>query len=138
MLGVLAVLLAAALPQVSAVWPRVLADQAARQLAADLELARVRAIHRNSRVRAALELASAQYRIEVESEGRFDPEGAPRRLPAGIGFDAAGSTRVVGGRISITFLPRGHTADNATIAVAAPNGQRRRVIVSAAGRVRTE
>lgn len=137
-LGILAVLLAVALPRISAVWPRVLADQAARQLAADLELARVKAINRNSRVRAAVEIASAEYRIEVESEGRFDPEGGPRRLPTGIDFDAAGSTRIVDGRISITFLPRGHTADNATIVVRAGDGQRRRVIVSSAGRVRIE
>ncbi len=137
-LGILAALLAVALPRLSAVWPRVLADQAVRQLAADLELARVKAINRNSRVRAAVEIASAEYRIEVESEGRFDPEGGPRRLPEGIVFDAAGSTRIVGGRISITFLPRGHTADNATIAISASDGQRRRVIVSSAGRVRTE
>jgi type IV fimbrial biogenesis protein FimT len=137
-LGVLACLLAVGLPRISAALPGLLVDQAARRLVTDLELARVKAVNRNTRVRVICELAAAQYRIEIESEGRFDPEGSARMFPSGVSFDAGASTRVSGGRISVTWLPRGHTFDNATIALNATGGAARRVIVSAAGRVRME
>jgi type IV fimbrial biogenesis protein FimT len=137
-LGVLSVLLAIALPMFSAALPGLLLDQAARRLVSDLELARVKAINRNTRVRTICELAAAQYRVEIESEGRFDPEGGARTFPSGVAFDAASSTRVSGGRVSVTWLPRGHTFDNATIALTATGGAVRRVIVSTAGRVRMQ
>jgi type IV fimbrial biogenesis protein FimT len=137
-LGVLSVLLAIALPRISAVLPGLLLDQAARRLVSELELARVKAVNRNTRVRMTCELGAAQYRVEIESEGRFDPEGGARTFPSGVAFDAGSSTRISGGRISITWLPRGHTFDNATIALTATGGAARRVIVSAAGRVRIE
>lgn len=137
-LGVLSVLLAIALPRVSAALPGLLLDQAARRLVSDLELARVKAVNRNTRVRTICDLAAAQYRVEIESEGRFDPEGGARTFPSGVAFDAASSTRVSGGHVSVTWLPRGHTFDNATIALTATGGAVRRVIVSAAGRVRVE
>ena len=138
-LGVLSLLLGAALPTLSTTLPALALDHAGRALVAELELARVRAIHRNTRVRAVVELALARYRIESESEGRFESDGADRTLPAGVTFDAGASTRVAGGRVVITFLPRGHTADNATIALG--NGVAttpRRVVVSSAGRVRIQ
>jgi type IV fimbrial biogenesis protein FimT len=137
-LGVLSVFFAIALPRISATLPGLLVDQAARRLVSELELARVKAVNRNTRVRTICELAAAQYRVEIESEGRFEPEGDARMFPSGVAFDAASSTRVSGGRISITWLPRGHTFDNATIALTATGGTVRRVIVSAAGRVRIE
>ena len=137
-LGILSLLLAAALPRVSAALPGLLLDRAAWQLVSELELARVKAINRNTRVRTILELEPGQYRVEAESEGRFESEGGLRALPAGVAFDASASSRVSGGRISITFLPRGHTTDNATIALRAGAGAPRRVVVSGAGRVRVE
>lgn len=135
-LGIISVLLSIAVPGVSANLPRLLLDQAARRLASEIELARLKAVSRNARVRVVIELAAAAYRVEVESEGYFGAEGSARALPAGIVFDAASSTGIVAGRISITFHPRGHTADNATIALGTTHTERRRVIVSSAGRVR--
>jgi prepilin-type N-terminal cleavage/methylation domain-containing protein len=122
-LGVLSCLFAVALPRISAAVPGLLVDQAARRLVSDLELARVKAVNRNTRVRVVCELAAARYRVEIESEGRFDP---------------ASSTRISGGHVSVTWFPHGHTFDNATIALTATGGAARRVIVSAAGRVRVE
>jgi type IV fimbrial biogenesis protein FimT len=136
-LGVFSVLLAIALPRAAAILPRLTLDQAARQLASDLELARVEAINRNARMRAVVELGAARYQLETETESGFEPDGAPRKLPGGVRFDAGASTRVSAGSVSITFLPRGHTADNATIALAAAEDIER-VIVSASGRVRVE
>lgn len=136
-LGVLSVLCGAAFPRLAAVMPRIALDRAARQIADDLELARVKAIHRNARVRTVIDPAAGGYVVSVESEGRFVEEGGTRLLPSGSAVDAAESTRVSGGRISITYVPRGHTADNATI-VLRSGEERRRVVVSASGRVRTE
>lgn len=136
-LGVMGLVLAAGLPRLSALLPRLAADQAVRRLAGDLELARVKAIHRNTRVRTIVDVTAGEYLVEVESEGRFAAEGPARRLPPGVAFDAAESTRVSEGKISITYVPHGNTADNATI-VARAGDERRRVIVSSAGRVRTE
>ena len=136
-LTILSVLAAIALPRGAAALPGLLVDQAARRLVSDLQLARVKAINRNTRVRMICELAAAEYRIESDSEGRFEADGAPRALPAGVAFDAQASSRVSAGRVSITFVPRGHTADNATIVLSTPSGASRRVIVSAA-RVRLE
>jgi len=137
-LGVLSILLAAALPALSATLPALALDRAGAQLVSELELARVKAINRNTRVRAIFDLGAGRYRIEAESEGNFAAEGPDRTLPSGVGFDPSGSTRISGGRISITYLPRGLTADNATIALSGGGGGRRRVIVSGAGRVRVE
>ncbi len=137
MLGVLSVLCGAAFPSLAAVMPRIAVDRAARQIADDLELARVKAINRNARVRTIVDPSAGEYAVSIESEGRFVAEGGARRLPSGAVVDTAESTRVSGGRISITYVPRGHTADNATIVVRAGD-ERRRVVVSASGRVRVE
>ncbi|MET0151521.1 MAG: GspH/FimT family pseudopilin [Candidatus Binatia bacterium] len=137
-IGVLSLLAATSLPRISAILPALALDRAARQIAAELALARVEAITRNTRSRTIFDLAAARYSVELESEGRFNGESAVRTLPAGVSFNSVASTRVSAGRISITFVPRGNTADNATIAVATASGGSRRVVVSAAGRVRVE
>jgi type IV fimbrial biogenesis protein FimT len=137
-LGVLSLLLAVALPRVSATLPALALDQAARQISSELGLARVEAINRNTRSRTIFDLAASRYSVELESEGRFESEGAARALPSGVSFDSAASTRVSGGRISITFVPRGNTVDNATVAITTAGGGVRRVIVSGAGRVRIQ
>jgi type IV fimbrial biogenesis protein FimT len=137
-LGVLSVLFAISLPRVSALVPALLVDRAAWQLVSELQLARLKAVNRNTRVRTIVELGAARYRIESESEGRFEPEGAERPLPAGVTFDASTSTRVSGGTISITYAARGQTSDNATIALSGASGASRRIVVSGAGRVRVQ
>ena len=137
-LAVLSLLLAIALPTVSAALPGIYLDQAARSLAADTQLARVKAIARNTRTRIVIQLDQGSYQVESERNGAFTPEGAPRALPGGIAFDAADSSRVVGNRISIIFQPRGNTSNNATIALVSSNGADRQVVVSSAGRVRIQ
>ena len=136
-LGVLSLVLAIALPRIPAVLQRLAVDQSVRRLANELELARVKAISRNTRVRTIIDVATSTYVVSIDSEGRFSPEGASRHLATGVWVDPAESTRVAGGRISITYVPRGNTADNATIVVRA-GPERKSVVVSAAGRVRTE
>src|SRR5690242_10494244 len=118
-LAVLAALLAIALPRVSATLPGLHVDRAAWQLVSELQLARLKAVNRNTRVRTILDLGAGRYRVESETEGRFELEGGERALPSGVTFDAGASTRVSGGIISITYAPRGQTSDNATIALSA-------------------
>jgi type IV fimbrial biogenesis protein FimT len=137
-LGVTSLLLAIALPRASAIIPALTLDRTANQLAAEIGLARLKAINRNTRARVVCDLAEARYGVEVESEGTFAPEGSSRALPGGVTFDAAQSSRVIAGHVTVTFLPRGHTADNATIVLTASGGSTRRVIVSTGGRVRTQ
>jgi len=137
-LGVLSLLATVGIPRLSATLPALALDRAARQISSDLGLARVEAINRNSRARTTFDLAASKYSVELESEGRFESEGAARALPSGVSFDSSASTRVSGGRIVITFVPRGNTVDNATIALAASDGGLRRLIVSGAGRVRIQ
>ena len=137
-IGVLSLLAAASLPRISAALPALALDRAAHQIVSELELARVEAINRNTRARTIFDLATARYFVELESEGRFESEGSARTLPSDVSFDSASSSRVSGGRISITFVPRGNTVDNATIALTTAAGGSRRIVVSGAGRVRME
>ena len=137
-LGLLSLLFTIGLPRVSASLPGIFLDQAARALAAEAQLARVKAISRNVRVRLIVQLDRNAYRIEADSSEGFQPEGELQSLPGGVGIDAAHSSRISGNRISITFQPRGNTADNATIVRAVPGGAARRVIVNSAGRVRVQ
>lgn len=137
-LGLLSVVFAIALPQVSASLPGLFVDQAARTLAAELQLARVKAVSRNTRMRIIMELDRRAIRLEQDTGDGFVPEHESPPLPGGVTFDRESSTRVSGSRISITFQPRGNTADNATIVLLASGGIRRRVIVNSAGRVRME
>ena len=137
-LGLLSLVFGIALPRISAALPGLYLDQATRSLASEVQLARVKAISRNTRARVILQLDRGSYQPEVESEGIFTPEGTARQLAGGVTFDAGSSSRVSGGRITITFQPRGNTADNSTIALTSASGGQRRVIVSSAGRVRIE
>ncbi len=133
----LSLVLAIAVPRVSAAIPGLTLDQAARRIASELQVTRWKAIARNARARLIVELDRAAYGVQVESEGRFVSEGAERRLPAGVHVHEGGTTRVRHRRVSITFQSRGNTADGATIALGTGD-LRRRVVVSAAGRVRIE
>lgn len=135
-LAVVSILLATAVPRINAALAGLVLDQAARRLAADLQLARMKAVARNARVRVVVESEPPSYRVEAESESTFAAEGERRALPAGVALDLAASTRASSGRVTVTFQPRGNTADNCTIALRAAAGARRDVVVSPIGRVR--
>lgn len=137
-LGILATLLAVAVPRVEAELPARRLDHAARTLAAETRLARVKAVSRGLRVRVVSDLAGGAWLVEADEGGGFVAEGGERALPAGVSFDAGRSSRIRDGKVSITFQPRGHTADNATIVLTAGSDLERRVIVSTGGRVRIE
>jgi Tfp pilus assembly protein FimT len=124
-----------AAPRLAAVGPSLSLERSARFLALDLEKTRWLAIARNSRARLDVDLASGRYAAEVEGDSGYVPVFA-RDLPSGIGFDETVSTRIVDGRISIVFQPRGNTFSNATIALETSGDRVRRVVINQAGRVR--
>jgi len=56
---------------------------ATRQIAADLDAARQRAIARNTRYRVTFNALTQSYTIERENAGAFVPDSAPQPLPRG-------------------------------------------------------
>ena len=58
-------------------------SSATRQITADLQAARQRAIARNTRYRVTFSASTKSYTIERESAGVFAPESAPQPLPRG-------------------------------------------------------
>lgn len=134
-LAVAGLVLAIAAPRLHALVPAYELDRAARLLAIDVERTRWLAVARNSRARLVVDLAAESWTAEVEATSGWTPV-FDRDLRSGVGFDAAASTRVSGGRITLVFEPRGNTATSATVALTAGDALRRRVILNAAGRAR--
>ena len=136
-LAVLAVLLGTAVLSLTAIRSTIDIEAAAGRLASTFRLARVDAIHGNHRTRVAIDLATAGLVTLAEIDGAFMPRGPQGPLGRGVMVDPDESSRVVDGGISITFQPRGHTADNATVALTRPGGEVvRRVVVASSGRIR--
>jgi len=70
---------------------------ATRQIAADLDAARQRAIARNTRYRVTFNALTQSYTIERENAGAFVPDSAPQPLPRGaqLGTVTASGTSTV-------------------------------------------
>ena len=134
-LVIVSLVLAIGAPRLSALGPSLSLERSSRFLAIDLERTRWLAVARNSRARIEIDLAAGRYTSAVEGDSGYVLVFA-RDLPSGIGFDETASTRVVDGRISVVFQPRGNTFSNATIALATSGDRVRRVVVNQAGRVR--
>jgi hypothetical protein len=114
-----------AVPRIAALLAAVRLPLAARQLAADLCLARATAVLGNTRARVTF--SGATYTVLVEREHIEAPE---RRvtLPAGVWvaeLPASGAFR---------FFPTG-LADNGTVILTGAAGRRRSVVVNQRGRV---
>jgi prepilin-type N-terminal cleavage/methylation domain-containing protein len=115
-----------------------------RQIAADLQLARTKAIAQNRRFRVTFRPGPNDYVVEKDEGGSWQPqllhghqadpgEGAPLTLPPGVRITAVNS----GG--DVIFIPRGHVDGGITITVGSNQGAgTRRVIINLAGRVRIE
>jgi prepilin-type N-terminal cleavage/methylation domain-containing protein len=96
---------------------------AARQVAADLQAARLRAIARNARVRVVF--ADTTYRIEREAGLVWSVEGGARTLPPSATVAVAPADPV--------FDSRGMLAAPVTITVEAPNAAAHTVAVNVLG-----
>jgi len=119
-------------------------DSGARQVASDLQAARMKAIVQNRRFRVTFRPSTKDYVVDAEAAGAWrrhnlhshDPgvaDDALIALPVGVGITAVNS----GG--DVIFVPRGHVDGGITITLgAATGGDAKRVVVNLAGRVRIE
>jgi len=101
-----------------------------RQVYAELQRARMRAISENKRFRVEFFNDTEKYQIQPETasgSGIYDTTGPMVELPVGISL-ATDAT--------ITFQPRG-TADSGSARLCNSNGQFTNICVGSSGRVRT-
>ncbi len=113
----------AALPRLSLLLGSIRLPLGARQLAADLALARATAVLRNTNVRVTFSGDAYTVRYDL---------GVPRevfgRLPAGVHVQSLPASE------TIRFYPTGR-ADNGTVVLAGSSGARRSVVINQRGRV---
>src|SRR5437879_13910431 len=81
--AIMLVLFAIGVPNLSRLRSPYALAGATRQIAADLQAARQRAIARNVRHRGNFDAAHASYTIEREQAGNRAPDPAPQPVPAG-------------------------------------------------------
>jgi prepilin-type N-terminal cleavage/methylation domain-containing protein len=117
---------------------------AARQVATDLQLVRMRTIAQNHRFRVTFRAGTADYVVERDDTGGWQPymlhghahaaEGEGRLvLPQGVVIETVNS----GG--DVIFVPRGHVDGGITVTLGGDTiPETKRVIVNLAGRVRIE
>lgn len=119
-------------------------DHGARQVAADLQAARMKAIAQNRRFRVSFRPDSQDYIVDKDENGDWQrhaldahadvaADDARLGLPPGVSITAVNS----GG--DVVFVPRGYVDAGMTIALGADGtAEHRRVVVNLAGRVRIE
>ena len=120
-------------------------DRGARQVASDLQAARMKAITLNRRFRVSFRADSHDYIVDRDEEGNWrrdilaahgpltTAEDVSIVLPASVGITAVNS----GG--DVIFIPRGYVDAGITITLGVSSGtERRRIVVNLAGRVRIE
>jgi Tfp pilus assembly protein FimT len=121
--AVASILVGVAVPSVATLLASVRLPLGARQVAADLHVARATAVLRNTRARVTF--THRGYTVQYEA-------GEPREVGAAL----PPSIRVVSLPRSgmVRFFPTG-SADNATVTLGGPSGERRFVVVNQRGRV---
>jgi Tfp pilus assembly protein FimT len=106
-------------------------DTAARELASELQLGKMRAISQNTRYRINFDLTPATYTVQKEVLGAWVDIGPPRLLPTGVRL-----VSVSAGRNPLYFEPLGTApGGNAVITLQNAQGRTRAVHISTGGRV---
>jgi Tfp pilus assembly protein FimT len=105
-------------------------DAAARELAAELQLGKMRAISENTRYRIRFDPVNDTYVVQKEAVGAWRDITAPKSLPTGVDLVHATTDPV--------FQTLGTTPGGATITLRNPQGRERKIRVSFAGRVKVE
>jgi type IV fimbrial biogenesis protein FimT len=128
-IGVAAILMGAAIPSFLSWLPTLRLSSAARQIATDLQLARMKAISQNTKFRVTFVGSipgATSYQLEKDNGGTFVTESGPFILPEGITVSAVSATS--------EFQPRGTT--NATSNITLTNGSGQKLVcVKTVGRV---
>jgi prepilin-type N-terminal cleavage/methylation domain-containing protein len=126
--AILALLLAIGLPNTVALRQPYLARAASRQIEADLQRARMRAIGRNARYRVNF-TAGGRYTIERETapnSNAWVAEGGTQAIPRGATLGAIAPNNPI-------FDTRGMLAADVSVPVAASGGHTRTVTVNVLG-----
>jgi type II secretion system protein H len=106
-------------------------DTVAREIAAELQLGKMRAITENGRYRMSFDLEHQAYVMQKEVLGAWHNVEASRSLPTGLRL-----VSVSDGRNPLYFEPRGTTpGGNALITLKNARGRTRVVSISTGGRV---
>ena len=109
--------------------------QAARDIASNLQFAKMRAISRRLEYRVNFDVANNQYRLWVNDGGWVpDPEGVVLCTPRGVDITSAGFS---GGVSRAEFNPDG-TASNGTITIDNQQGKTYKVVVYRTGRIKIQ
>jgi len=110
-------------------------SQAARDIASNLQFAKMRAISRRLEYRVNFDVANNQYRLWVNDGGWVpDPEGVVLCTPRGVDITSAGFS---GGVSRAEFNPDG-TASNGTITIDNQQGKTYKVVVYRTGRIKIQ
>jgi prepilin-type N-terminal cleavage/methylation domain-containing protein len=130
-LAVATIMLAIAIPNLFAVLPGFRLSDAARQVAKDLQVARMKAIAQNRKFRLNF-VSSTSYTVQSDQNGdgtigSTEDESGPFSLPQGITASPLGATS--------EFQPRGTASAAGTITLQNSNSQTKSVQISVVGRV---
>lgn len=133
MVGIVAALLAAAIAGHAALRSRLGVTLAARQVAMDLNLARIRAIARNRDQRLVFSPGASHYRAQERTPGGHADVGPAISLPAGVRIaDCTAADDAIG------FRARGGASTFGTVTLRSAAGDRRDVVVGITGRARIQ
>lgn len=105
-------------------------DTAAREIATELQLGKMRAISQNTRYRISFDADHNTYLVQKDVAGAWQDVGAPKPLPAGVNLVSATANPV--------FQTLGTAPGGTTITLQNAQGRTRKVTVSFAGRVKVE
>lgn len=103
-------------------------NAAARNLASELQLGRMRAISENIRYRITFDTAANAYQVQKDVAGEWQDVNPIKPLPAGIDLETATTN-------PIFFQTLGTVAAGSTITLRNMQDQRRRITISRSGRV---
>jgi Tfp pilus assembly protein FimT len=105
-------------------------DAAAREIATDLQLGKMRAISQNTKYRISFNTENNTYQMQKDVAGTWQDVGNPKPFPAGVDLVSATATP--------TFQTLGTAPGGATITLRNAQGRTRTITVSFAGRVQVE
>ncbi|TMB23279.1 MAG: hypothetical protein E6J59_02185 [Deltaproteobacteria bacterium] len=125
--GIMLVLLAVGVPNLSRLRSPYALAGATRQIAADLQATRLRAIARNASYRVNFDAAHGSYTIERSQAGSWVADSAPQPLPSGAQLGTVSPGNPV-------FDTRGMLAAQVTVPVTVSGSGSRTVTVNVLGK----
>ena len=124
--GIAMVVMGIAVPSFMTWLPALRLSSGARQVATDLQVARMKAISQNAKYRMNF-VTTTSYRLEKHDGTQFNTESGPFSLPEGITTTA--------GALASEFQPRGTANVGSTITLQNVNSETKSVQVAIVGRV---